>query len=194
MATPPGWAEQLLRLFLAPADFDSVSGDLLEAYREDIHPERGQSASDSWYIVQVLGFVTRKTGVWAALFACVFVGRTALDWLAPPSDFYARSMASSSIQVGLLMVVGLWASWRAHSFIAGTVAAVATTVIAAFISTIGDAVLLAIWHDTTTLAAIDGSGGLSEVFELPVMLILPAIVVGTIGGAVGVAVRKLTLA
>ena len=26
--TPPSWAEALLRVFLTPADFDSVSGDL----------------------------------------------------------------------------------------------------------------------------------------------------------------------
>jgi hypothetical protein len=33
---PPQWAERLLRLLLKPEDRDSVSGDLLEEYRDSI--------------------------------------------------------------------------------------------------------------------------------------------------------------
>jgi hypothetical protein len=33
-ANPPSWAEVLVRLFLAPRDRDTVTGDLLEEYRE----------------------------------------------------------------------------------------------------------------------------------------------------------------
>ena len=89
--TPPNWAEALLRVFLTPADFDSVSGDLLEEYRDSIRPVRGKSAADSWYVMQVLGFVWRSARIWAVLFAAAFVTRTALDWLAPPVDFHTRA-------------------------------------------------------------------------------------------------------
>jgi len=40
-ADPPRWAEALLRAFLKPGDFESVSGDLLEQYRDSIYPARG---------------------------------------------------------------------------------------------------------------------------------------------------------
>ena len=93
-AKPPAWAETLLRLFLKRADFETVSGDLLEEYRVSIHPVRGRHRADRWYIAQVLGFVVRGAGVWAALFGSAIVARTALDWLAPPLDFHVRSTAS----------------------------------------------------------------------------------------------------
>ena len=65
-ATPPGWAEALLRVFLKPRDSDSVSGDLLEEYRDSIHPLRGQRKADAWYVTQVLAFVSRRACVWSA--------------------------------------------------------------------------------------------------------------------------------
>lgn len=190
-ATPPRWAEALLRVFLKPADFDSVSGDLLEEYRDTIHPVRGQSAADAWYAIQVLGFVLRSARVWAVLFAAAFITRTALDWFAPPVDFHARSTVSTFFGIGLLLATGLWASMRSGSLLAGTFAGVAATAIGALISVVGAAGLLAIWHDPGTMAAIRASGGLSEVFELPVMMILPGAVLGTIGGMVGATIKRL---
>ena len=56
---------------------------------------------------------------------------------------------------------------------------------------VGAAGLLAIWHDADTMAAIRASGGLSEVFELPIMMILPGAVLGTIGGVVGATIKRL---
>lgn len=37
--------------------------------------------------------------------------------------------------------------------------------------------------------AIDGSGGLGEVFFLPVMLVVPGMLLGTIGGVAGTVVH-----
>ena len=190
-ATPPSWVEALLRVFLKPADFDSVSGDLLEEYRDSIHPVRGQRGADAWYVRQVLGFVSRSARVWAVLIGAAFVTRTALDWLAPPVDFHARSTVSTFLGVGILVTAGLWASWRSGSLFAGTLAGVAATAIGAVISVIGAAGLLAIWHDADTMAAIRASGGLGEVFELPIMMILPGAVLGTIGGMAGATIKRL---
>jgi hypothetical protein len=189
--TPPNWAEALLRVFLTPADFDSVSGDLLEEYRDSIRPVRGKSAADSWYVMQVLGFVWRSARIWAVLFAAAFVTRTALDWLAPPVDFHTRATVSTVLGLGLLLCAGLWASIRSGSFFAGTLAGVAATALGAVLSVIGAAGLLAIWHGPGTMAAIRASGGLNEVFELPVMMIVPGVVFGTIGGVVGATIRRL---
>jgi hypothetical protein len=178
-------------MFLKSGDFDSVSGDLLEEYRDTVHSVRGQGGADAWYVMQVLGFVLRSARVWAVLFGAAFVTRTALDWLAPPVNFHARSTASTLLGIGILLAAGLWASWRSDSLLAGTLAGVAATSMGAVISVIGAAGLLAIWHDADTMAAIRASGGLGEVFELPIMMILPGAVLGTIGGVVGATVRRL---
>lgn len=189
--TPPPWAEASLRLFLSPDAFASVSGDLLEQYRDSIHPTRGPRGADRWYMKQVLGFVWRGTGLWAGLFACAFVGRTAFDWLQPTTDFYTRSQVSTALAAGILLAVGCWTAWRSGSFAAGPVAGFATTAFAAVMSVGGAAGLLAIWHDPLTMNSISGSGGLVEALVLPLWLILPGVVIGGIGGLAGASVRRL---
>jgi hypothetical protein len=57
-ATPPAWAEAVLRALLAPRNREAVSGDLLEEYREVALPARGGFRARLWYIRQVASFVT----------------------------------------------------------------------------------------------------------------------------------------
>jgi hypothetical protein len=190
-ATPPGWAEALLRVVLKPGDFDSVSGDLLEEYRESIHPARGRRRADAWYVSQVCGFVSRGARLWGALFGAAVVARNAMDWFAPPVDFHSRAALSTDIAVGLLLATGCWAAWQSGSLVAGTVAGLATATIGAVVSIAGAAGLLAIWHDPQTLEAIRGSGGVSEVFTLPLLMVLPGVMLGTIGGIAGAAGHRL---
>lgn len=189
--TPPGWAETLLRVVLEPGDFDSVSGDLLEEYRESIHPVRGQRRADLWYVTQVFGFVSRGARLWGALFGAAVIARNALDWFAPPLDFHARAAVSTYVGIGLLLATGFWAAWHSGSLVAGTVAGVATAAIGAVISIVGAAGLLAIWHDPQMMAAIRGSGSLGETFTLPPLMVLPGVLLGTIGGIVGAAAKRL---
>jgi hypothetical protein len=189
--TPPKWAEALLRLFLRPEVFASISGDLLEQYRDSLYPARGQHWADMWYVKQVLGVVLRGTRLWAALFAGAFVARTALDWLVPTTDFHTRSEVSTALAAGILIVSGFRAAWRTGSFAAGAAAGIATTAVAAVLSISGTALLLAIWHDSRTVAAINGSGGLEEALLLPVWLILPGVALGGIGGLVGATAKRL---
>jgi hypothetical protein len=190
-ATPPAWAEALLRDVLQPVDGDSVTGDLLEEYRESIHPGRGPWRADVWYVGQVLGFVWRDARLWGTLFGVAFVARTALDWLRPPSDFYIRASVSTSLGITLLLAAAFLAARRSGSSAAGMIAGVTTASIGAAISIGGATALLAIWHDPQTMAAIRGSGGLGEVFTLPVMMLLPGLGLGIFGGIAGVAVRRL---
>ena len=189
--TPPRWAEAVLRLFLAPTDFATVSGDLLEAYRDTMYPARGPAAADAWYSRQVLGFVARSAGIWAVLFGGAFVTREVIDALAPPLDYHFRSAVTTYLAIGLLLAAGLWTSVRSGSPLAGTLAGVATTAMAAVISILGAACFVAVWHDARTIAAIDAGGGLGEVFTLPVMMIVPGAVLGTVGGLVGAGIRRL---
>ena len=180
----------MLRLVLRPGDFDSVSGDLLEEYRESVHPVRGQRTADLWYVTQVFGFVSPGARLLGAVFGMAFAARTALDWFVPPLDFHTRANVSTDLGVGIMLVTGSWAAWRCRSVVAGTLAGVATALVGAVVSIVGAAALLAIWHDPQTLAAIRVSGGLGEVFTLPVMMVLPGLLLGTIGGLAGAAGRK----
>ncbi|HEY7335334.1 MAG TPA: hypothetical protein VH639_10650 [Bryobacteraceae bacterium] len=188
---PPVWAEATLRIFLKADAFASVAGDLLEQYRDSILPNCGLASADRWYLKQVAGFALRSVFAWAALFAGAFVARSALDWFRPTNDFQTRSHISTAIAAALLLAVGFRTAWQSRSFTAGAIAGFVTTAIAAALSIVGNAALFATWHDPGTMSAIQDSGGLGEAFELPVVLILPGIVLGGVGGLVGAGISRL---
>jgi len=190
--TPPHWAEAMLGLVLRPAEFDTVSGDLLEEYRDAVHPARGQLRADCWYVRQVLGFLSRRAWLWGALSGGAIVARDAFDWFVPPTDFLVRSQITTALAAALLLLAGFWFTWRSGSIIAGAVAGAVTTLIGWTISVVGAAALLAVWHGPQIMAAVRHSGGLGELFTLPPLLLIPAVVLGTAGGAVGWIVRRLS--
>jgi hypothetical protein len=187
---PPEWAEALLWWCLKSTDREDVSGDLLEEYRASIVPSRGKAAADAWYVAQVAGFLWRATWLWALMFSALFIARTAYDWRVPTTDFATRSAVSSWSGVAVLFIAAMWTAWRSRSFTAGLLIAMITSQLAAVMSVIGAAILLAVWHDAETHSAIAGSGGLAEVFTLPFMMIVPALIVGAIGSAAGRVGRK----
>jgi|KBSSwiStaDraftv2_1062776.scaffolds.fasta_scaffold449826_2 hypothetical protein len=190
-ATPPPWAESLLRAVLAPSEFETLAGDLLEEYRESRHALLGARRADGWYVRQVFGFVVRTSMTWGVLLGVAMVARDALDWFLPPPDFHTRAAASTYFAMSVLLMAGFRASWRSGSWPAGGIAGVVTAGIAAFISLIGAAGLLAVWHDPRTLAAIAASGGLSEAFTLPLFAFVPGMLLGTVGGSLAAAGRSL---
>ena len=55
------WVDRVFRLLLRPRDRDTISGDLLEEYREEVLPTRGPLAARLWYVRQVLSFVSPVT-------------------------------------------------------------------------------------------------------------------------------------
>lgn len=57
---PPAWAEALLRRLLKARNRETISGDLLEEYREVILPLRGAGRAWMWYVRQVVSFVTPR--------------------------------------------------------------------------------------------------------------------------------------
>jgi hypothetical protein len=112
--------------------------------------------------------------------------------LAPAPDGLPHTLVDFDlIATSILLVSGFFASWKNGTILAGGLSGIATTALAALVSTIGTWVLLGIWHDPTTLRAIEGSGGLEEVFSLPVMLILPGVAIGGVGGAIGATAKWL---
>jgi len=186
-AKPPAWAEAILRSVLKRTDFDTVSGDLLEEYRDAVYPTRGPIAADRWYIAQVLGFAIRTFGIYGVLFGGAVVARDAFDWFVPTQDFAMRSAVSTYAGITILLITGFWAAWRSGSLVSGSLAGVLATIVGAVISIAGGAVLFAVFHDPQTHAAIDSSGGLSEALTLPITMVIPGLILGTLGGALGAA-------
>jgi hypothetical protein len=76
---PPQWADGLLRLFLAPDQAETESGDLLEAYRDSIRPQRGRWRADFWFVRQVAGYIVRANVL--SFRRCLVSGGTVLFWL-----------------------------------------------------------------------------------------------------------------
>lgn len=191
---PPEWCEFLLWLFLKPEDRDSVSGDLLEEYREMVRAGRDRAAADRWYLRQMAGFLWRSTWAWAALLSALWVGRGVLDALVPPASFYTRSQFSTWSAVAIFTIIGFRAAWRGRAFtgsvpesLASSVAAVISTQITAnLMNFVGILVFLAIWHDPQTMAASARSGGLGEAFFLPIVITFPASVLAILGGTAAV--------
>src|SRR5215469_14477289 len=104
-ADPPRWAEALLRAFLKPADFESVSGDLLEQYRDRVYPARGQRRAALWYVTQVFTFVSPGARLFAVLFFARFLTKTSLDSLPPRRAFHTRSTEQTVTAIGILVVM-----------------------------------------------------------------------------------------
>jgi hypothetical protein len=112
----------------------------------------------------------------------------------PTSDFHVRANVSTLVGIGTLLLASFGAGSRSGSYAAGPLVGTASALLAAPVSAIGAAALLAVWHDPVTLEAIRKSGGLLEAMMLPMMMVVPGIVIGTIGGILGVAARKFSAA
>lgn len=54
---PPGWLERLLILCLSPRDRETISGDLLEEYREGQVLQLGSLRANLWYLRQSISFL-----------------------------------------------------------------------------------------------------------------------------------------
>src|SRR5215211_492359 len=187
---PPRWAERVLQAFLTSRAFESVSGDLLEEYRDTVFPSRGQSAADIWYLSQVLSYAWRGAGAWATLFAAGYLVRTAIDWRLPTTDFQMRATVTTSVAFAIFLLAGLLAGARSGSVISGAIVGVVAAAFAIPLQLAGAALLIALWHDPATLSAIRGSGGLGEVFTMPLFTVIPCVLISAIGGMFGATMTR----
>jgi hypothetical protein len=71
-ANPPRWAESVLGLLLKPDDRETVSGDLLEEYRDAKRQQLGRRRADAWYIRHVFGYFCRAAWPCVVLLALAF--------------------------------------------------------------------------------------------------------------------------
>lgn len=83
--TPPAWLERALLRLLSPRDRETISGDLLEEYREARLPHSGPLRANLWYLRQVLSFASQQTVrgpfLKQALIAASFFVLAAGSWL-----------------------------------------------------------------------------------------------------------------
>jgi hypothetical protein len=182
---PPRWAEAILRLLLNSRDRESVSGDLLEEYRETIVPALG-SAADRWYVRQVASFVVRASWAWGALVGAALVIRYFFDTFVPPADYRLRAAILTYGVFAACFLTGSNAAWRGSSVRAGILISISAATIGALISIVGSGVMLALWHDPATLDAWRRSGGLDEAFiDVPLKIVAIGAILGSAGALFG---------
>ena len=141
---------------------------------------------------EMLPRVWRAASFFGVLSALAFVSRTALDWFVPPETFYARSTLTTFTAFALFTASGFWTTWRTRSLSAGVLAGILTAIISAAIDLPSSLMLLIVRHDPATMTAIERSGGLSEVFTLPIIVAIPGTILATLGGALGKGLGALT--
>ena len=61
LLAPPRWLERLLILCLSPRDRETISGDLLEEYREEQVPHQGSLRANAWYLRQSISFLSTRS-------------------------------------------------------------------------------------------------------------------------------------
>ena len=180
---PPKWAEALLRLLLKPEDRESVSGDLLEEYRQSAVPERGKGA-DAWYVRQVGWFVLRACWLPGVFIGSALVGRYLFDTLVPTRDFAQRSRIMSWAIIAVCLLGAFRTSLRTRSIRAGLLTSILSGALGGVISILGGVLMAAVrpgildeWRHT---------GGVDEVFlVVPLIMVWVGVVMGTVGGLAG---------
>jgi len=180
---PPVWADAWLRLLLPARDVDTVSGDLMEEYRENVRPTRSRLAADTWYVQQVSRFAWR-IWAWGLVLAALYVSRMAYDWFVPTSNFAPRAEVTTLIMISTLLVVGASSTLRTRSIRAGVISTASALIVSAVLSAMALAFIYMNWRSPAMLAAIQGSGGLTEAFTMPIIMIIPGTIVGAIGATI----------
>lgn len=192
---PPAWAESLL-MAVVPCDRrESVSGDLLEGFRENAASLVELRSARWWYVREVASFVWRSVAVWTALVVGLFVTRTVLDAFVPTRDFQVRAAATTFAAVTLWFSIGFLPAWRTglvrSSVVIGAVTgtlAPAMTVVLTLTMMVG----LVATDSQRALMAIDRAGGISEILLLPVLSFLPATALAIVGGVAARLVQGIT--
>ena len=177
--SPPRWAESTLKSLLRPSDRESISGDLLEEYREVRRPQLGAIRANAWYVKQMLSVL------WRLLWPCLFV-LTALTLLSLKIKalWYGSLVQAPLVSLADALIYvwgGYYASRRTGLIRTGIIVAGATSLIAFTILFTS----LAILNPSLLVAPFTKP---FIVFILSVMLLLAlsvGIVAGTVGGVFG---------
>ncbi len=130
-STPPRIAQLLLNAALRPRDVESITGDLLEEYRDVRRPSLGRRRADAWYAVQVLSVFGRL--VWPFALALI-IARSALALIAfPLSGSWNPSLVPapnvSALDAAFFLASGYYGAHRTGRIATGVLTAGALGVI-----------------------------------------------------------------
>jgi hypothetical protein len=133
--SPPRWLEGLLLHFLPARNRETISGDLLEEYREEQAPRSGALRANIWYLRQILSLIPLWDLVAVRLnqllmVATVFIVAAGV-WLAimenllkhagyPERTLIAASIVIQGVATLLLLLVGGRRLFRAFVAIGAT--------------------------------------------------------------------------
>jgi hypothetical protein len=135
---PPRWLETLLRWCLPARDRDSISGDLLEEYREAQLPQLGSVRANLWYLRQLISFLAVRSFGGSTL-------RASLTWMSVLTTL-------AGIWLGIMEQLLKHPGYAARSVVA---AAIATQGLAT--------ILFLMWHGQRIFRALVLAGAVGVV-------------------------------
>jgi hypothetical protein len=182
---PPRWLEATLCLLLKPGDRESVSGDVLEEYREIVRPAMSRWRADLWYAAQVAGFLWRASWRWGVLLGGALSMRYVLDAASPIVD-PQRAVVLSQAVVVILLLGSFLGARRTALIRTGILVALAAGLTGGIISIVAMAGILAVRHDARFLMYIRSTGGIEEpLIGIPLIVLALGAILGTVGGTLG---------
>jgi cation transport ATPase len=189
---PPSWAVALLALLLPPDETETVTGDLIEEYRDTVYAASGQWRADAWFVRQVAGFAWHTAVAWGLLLAAFLSGRFLLDTFAPPASYYGRSFVTTWSSILLYLLAAAWASRRTGRARTGTLVAVGAHAIGWIMSAAITAIVFigVIRNEPAMLNLFQETGGWGEQWFLPLMLLPFVLFLGSVGGVCGRSLAK----
>lgn len=178
-ASPPRWAQALLKSLLRPSDSEAVPGDLLEEYRDVRRPSLGWPRADAWYVAQVFSVLWRI--IWPCVVAVAAVRVLSFPLAGGWNPSLVQAPGVSLLDALIFLWAGYYGSQRTGRFLTGLVTAGATSVVGSSIFFV--------------YAAVTVPGLLLAPFEKPFIFLIAAIlatialgfglVLGSVGAAVG---------
>jgi hypothetical protein len=179
--SPPRWAEAALQSLVRPSDRESISGDLLEEYREVRRPALGAFRANAWYVKHMLSVL------WRLIRPCALalIAVTLLSLIPRVKGLSYGSLAQAPGVSLLDALIYLWAGYHG----ARRTRLIRTAVLAAgSTSFVGFTVLFAAF-------AIRTPGLLLVPFSKPFIFVILSVLllmalgysvaVGTLGGIIG---------
>ncbi len=116
---PPHWLERTLLCLLPERDKQTVSGDLLEEFREQLRAHRSRSKTTLWYVLQILSFLPHWLRFqsklrYFLLLVCGFTGLAGL-WLGAmglrlkhPGYVEGEIISGIILSEALLTIAAVW--------------------------------------------------------------------------------------
>ena len=189
---PPRWAEALLHVLLPPDEAETVSGDLIEEYRETVYPSRGRWRADLWFVRQVSGFAWRGHLIWGVLLALAFlVHPTVMLGIWQPRGWPPRpSWQPNGIVLELAVIVitvfllAARSAWRTGHMRSGMIVAVSIGAAGGMVYFAGSILAMAFWRGVG-----DVFQSVRQLFFVLYVTLSLAVLFGTAGALIGKALR-----